>query len=161
MVHLTASLVFLLGALQSVSGSAIADPNYGNKGGVCKSSQYSKYAELAYYEPAKQYCKKQYPATVTVTAKGYGHRQPRTALPEPGYEKPAGYPAKPTKCNKGRRECLLSSVKNGPKTAAKTVCSCYVPQKTVTKTVYPPKYYTKTTTKCTTPYVTHRHAQLK
>ncbi|KAM3421551.1 hypothetical protein BST61_g1940 [Cercospora zeina] len=151
MVQLTTSLVFLLGALRSVSGSAIADPNYSNKGGVCESAQYSNYAELAYYEPAKQYCRTQYPATVTVTAKGHGYRRPRTALPEPGYERPAGYAsAKPAKCHKGRKECLLSSVKNGPKTAAKTVCSCYVPQKTVTKTVYPPKYSTKTTKKCTT-----------
>ncbi|KAI5360625.1 hypothetical protein Slin14017_G088000 [Septoria linicola] len=111
--------------------------------GVCKSGDYAKYAPLKDYSPPKEYCSKEFPATVTVTAR-----------PREYYKRNAGYPkttttcppAKPTKCHKKPKECLLSSVKSGPKKTAKTVCSCYVPQKTVPKTVRPSKYTTTRTT---------------
>ncbi|PPJ56249.1 hypothetical protein CBER1_06369 [Cercospora berteroae] len=145
MVRLASSFILLFGALQWVSGSAIADPHY-NKQNVCRSDQYAKYQELSSYGPAKAYCKSKFPSTVTVTAKPRYYK--RTAEPEPYRQTPANYVSpKPTKCYGSKKDCLLSSVKAGPKSAAKTVCSCFVPQKTVTRTIYPT---TKTTTKCTT-----------
>jgi hypothetical protein len=158
MVQLWSSFALLLGAVHSVTGSAIAEPN-SSYNRVCKSNPYARYAPLAHYAPAKEFCRKAFPSTVTVTkTKTVTPRRynKRAADPEPEVE-PDRYPSsyQSTKCSRRSRskKCLLSSIRSGSKKTAKTFCGCYFPQKTKTRTKTvtktrqsPPKYQPARTT---------------
>jgi hypothetical protein len=145
MVQLWSSFALLLGAVHSVTGSAIAEPHSSLKR-VCKSQPYARYAPLASYAPAKEYCKNTFPSTVTVTKtktvkpRRYNKREADPeAEPEveaEAYRYPPSYPSKQTKCHRNSRskKCLLSFVRSGPRNTAKTFCGCFFPQNTKTRT---------------------------
>ncbi|PPJ59233.1 hypothetical protein CBER1_05322 [Cercospora berteroae] len=129
MVHFTRSLFLFFGVIHAVSGRPEPPPR-DYKSDVCQSGQYSKYSPLAHYGPAKDYCSKRFP---TVKQR-VNYR--RAADAEPAYRATTTScpPAKPSQCSGKPENCLLSSIKNGPKHVAKTACSC------ITKTTRPPGY---------------------